>query len=278
MIAPYDVQAIARLARSYQEQKQAHPTLGQVAPKSAPIVTEYEVNLATLAGTGLNDGSVAPVPLGGEELVCLHNGSTPGGRCLVSLDGRKPIPVYPGVRLKGPFQNVAFSWDRRSTWAGTLMFAATEVPGAIVEPEASPTAAPVYLLGSFNTFVQQQGSPGATPDITNDTWFAVNGWRKLRVFMQAVMSSGTFTGCDLVPWVYVGDEADGVLFENGPGAISLPDSAPSGHTNRVFLLDLEPIIGPLADSFTRSSMLLLLQPRNYPATMNVVKFIVQGVE
>lgn len=274
MIGPIDIARIAQIAKSYQTP--------QVVPaqraSSAPLISEQEINLATLAGTV---GSPAPytLHLSGAELVCRRERSTPGGRALVSLDGRPATVIYPGARLKGPFQSVTAFHDRNSTHQGTLVLAALEEAGSLQEPAEVPAPAPVWLVGGLGTYVDLTAFSAMVgqPDPQQDTFFVVNGWRRLRVFAKAVMAAAApFTGCDIVPWLAF-DNSGGRLYENGAGVVTLGDTVPSGGLYRVFELQLTPLLPPAADA-EQVLIQMVFQPRNVPANTTRLEFAVQGVE
>ncbi len=259
-------------------------------------VTEFEVELRANS----NSTHVAQYQdfkaIQGSKLL-LRRTSTPGIAVDLDVAGGSLTRMVPGTRLVHPISDLRVKKSLGSK-PGYARFAVFSDPAAdLIEPETLIHSEPVTLLGgmgggsstlTFMTIAENTQPTGVAGGSENDNFFAVQGWKKLRVFVDGG-AANTATSFTIIPWFGfswnggVDQGLSGVYtwFENGRGAFNVADSVASAYRYRVFSIDLSPHFELLRGAVPDLSdeVYMFLEIRNLlPAGATGLGLIVQGVE
>lgn len=168
---------------------------------------------------------------GAYGLVALKNGSNPGARLKLTVNGSEARQFGPGSTFTGPFDSLLALREDGSAATGFLQVLVLDSPFASFN-EANVTAlAPVALLGTrvgavYNFVLVAEDTDPVNGALNVTGAFDVSGFSKIRVLIDGRTGGVDFTTADLVPFSspdYT-PAAGGTWFEQGLERVSIPDT------------------------------------------------------
>jgi hypothetical protein len=188
----------------------------------------------------LNTKKVIEVPAKGFGVFCLVQGTHPGARLRLKLNGLgNGVPNFSiGRRVRGVFENFTVEPEPGCPTVGKVFLLVLRTPFADMDEGTElGNNKPSDLLGSFDgttiTFVSvgsatdPTGAPGSLTGA-----FQIDGCSKLSVLINGNSNGGNATSFDLVPWCSRADGSN-IWLEQGTARVSVPDSDVSGQQYRI---------------------------------------------